>query len=89
MSQTLFVILSLHLAHYQQLKQLLLQGLQDATTYFRNHHHQMLYAGVIFSNLPIVSGITEVAYKPNIIKAHLGCFGMKWKDWDASIGLTH
>ncbi|MFN9670877.1 MAG: ISKra4 family transposase, partial [Pseudanabaena sp.] len=39
------------------------------------------------SNLPIGSGITEVACKV-IIKARLGCSGMKWKDWGASVVLS-
>lgn len=71
----------------KRVSQAILQGLLDAITYFRNHHHQMLYAEAIFSNLPIGSGITESACKV-IIKARLGCSGMKWKDWGASIVLS-
>jgi hypothetical protein len=71
----------------KRVSQSILQGLQDAITYFRNHHHQMLYAEAISSNLPIGSGITEAACKV-IIKARLGCSGMKWKDKGASIVLS-
>ncbi|MFN9238354.1 MAG: ISKra4 family transposase, partial [Pseudanabaena sp.] len=60
------------------------QPLKDAINYFLNHHHQMLYVEAISSNLPIGSGITEAACKV-IIKARLGCSGMKWKDWGASV----
>ncbi|MFN4886879.1 MAG: ISKra4 family transposase, partial [Pseudanabaena sp.] len=48
---------------------------------------QMLYVEAISSNLPIGSGITEAACKV-IIKARLGCSGMKWKDWGASVVLS-
>jgi hypothetical protein len=71
----------------KKVSQSILQGLQDAITYFRNHHHQMLYVEAINSNLPIGSGITEAACKI-IIKARLGGSGMKWKDWGASIVLS-
>lgn len=39
------------------------QGLQDAITYFRNHHHQMCYAEAITAHLPIGSGVTEADVK--------------------------
>jgi hypothetical protein len=71
----------------KKVSQSILQGLQDAITYFRNHHHQMLYVEAINSNLPIGSGITEAACKV-IIKARLGCSGMRWKDKGASIVLS-
>jgi len=71
----------------KKVSQSILQGLQDAITYFRNHHHQMLYVEAINANLPIGSGITEAACKV-IIKARLGCSGMKWKDRGASIVLS-
>lgn len=64
-----------------------LEGFNDAITYFRNHHHQMHYVEAIDSNLPIGSGITEAACKV-IIKARLCCSGMKWKDKGASIVLS-
>ena len=64
-----------------------LEGFQDAITYFRNHHHQMHYVEALAANLPIGSGITEAACKV-IIKARLCCSGMKWKDKGASIVLS-
>ncbi len=64
-----------------------LEGFQDAITYFRNHHHQMHYVEAMSANLPIGSGITEAACKV-IIKARLCCSGMKWKDKGASIVLS-
>jgi len=57
----------------KRVSQAIFQGLQDAMTYFRNHHHQMLYVEAISSNLPIGSGSTEAACKV-IIKAQLGVF---------------
>jgi len=71
----------------KKVSQSILKGLQDAITYFCNHHHQMLYVEAINSNLPIGSGITEAACKV-IIKARLGGSGMKWKDWGASVVLS-
>jgi len=40
----------------KRVSQSILQGFLDAITYFRNHHHQMLYVQAISSNLPIGSG---------------------------------
>jgi hypothetical protein len=65
----------------------ILQGLQDAITYFHNHHHQMHYAEAITSHLPIGSGITEAGCKI-IVKARLCASGMKWKDNGAAIVLS-
>ena len=62
-------------------------GLQDAITYFRNHHHQMHYAEAISQNLPIGSGVTEAGCKV-IIKARLCAAGMKWKEHGAAIVLS-
>ena len=68
-----------------RVSQSILQGLQDAITYFRNHHHQMLYVETISSNLPIGSGKSACKV---IIKTRLECSSMKWKDWGASVVLS-
>jgi hypothetical protein len=47
----------------QRLSDSVRSGLEDAITYFRNHHHQMHYAEAIAWNLPIGSGVTESACK--------------------------
>lgn len=62
-------------------------GLQDAITYFRNHHHQMHYAEAVARHLPIGSGVTEAACKV-IVKARLCGAGMKWKERGAGIVLS-
>ena len=62
-------------------------GLQDAITYFRNHHHQMHYAEALSHHLPIGSGVTEAGCKV-IIKARLCAAGMKWKERGAAIVLS-
>ena len=62
-------------------------GLQDAITYFRNHHHQMHYAEAVTRHLPIGSGVTEAACKV-IVKARLCGAGMKWKERGAGIVLS-
>jgi hypothetical protein len=63
------------------------EGLNDAITYFQNHHHQMDYAEVAQNNRPIGSGVTEAGCKV-IIKARLCAAGMKWKELGASIVLS-
>jgi hypothetical protein len=63
------------------------QGLQDAITYFRNHHHQMHYAEAMAAHLPIGSGGTEAACKV-LVKARLCSSGMKWKRTGAEIVLS-
>lgn len=63
------------------------QGLQDAITYFRNHHHQMHYAEAMANHIPIGSGVTEAACKV-LVKARLGSSGMKWKRTGAEIVLS-
>lgn len=62
-------------------------GLQDAVTYFRNHHHQMQYAQALGDHLPIGSGVTEAGCKV-IIKARLCAAGMKWKERGAALVLS-
>lgn len=70
-----------------KLAQPIQQGLQDAITYFRNHHHQMDYAAAMANHLPIGSGVTEAACKV-LVKARLGRSGMKWKRTGAEIVLS-
>ncbi len=71
----------------KRLSQSVLSGLQDAITYFRNHHHQMHYAEAVARHLPIGSGVTEAACKV-IVKARLCGAGMKWKERGAGIALS-
>jgi hypothetical protein len=71
----------------KRLPQSVRSGLQDAITYFRNHHHQMHYAEAVARRLPIGSGVTEVAYKV-IVKARLCGAGMKWFERGAGIVLS-
>jgi len=59
-------------------------GLQEAITYFQNHHHQMHYAEALSHHLPMGSGVTESGCKV-IIKARLCAAGMKWKEQGAAI----
>jgi hypothetical protein len=61
--------------------------LQDAITYFRNHHNQMHYAEAVAHRLPIGSGVTQSACKL-IVKARLCGAGMKWKERGAGIVLS-
>jgi hypothetical protein len=70
-----------------KLSQAMQEGLQDAITYFRNHHHQMQYAEAIADHLPIGSGVTEAACKV-LVKARLCSSGMKWKRTGAEIVLS-
>jgi len=71
----------------KRLSESVCSGLQDAITYFRNHHHQMHYAEAVARHLPIGSGVTESACKV-IVKARLCGAGMKWKERGAGIVLS-
>ena len=71
----------------KRLSEVVRSGLQDAITYFRNHHHQMHYAEAVARHLPIGSGVTESACKV-IVKARLCGAGMKWKEHGAGIVLS-
>jgi len=53
------------------------EGVQQAVTYFTNHHHQMNYAEHAEQNYPIGSGVTEAACKV-LVKERLCQSGMKW-----------
>lgn len=71
----------------KRLSQSLRSGLQNAITYFRNHHHQMHYTEAVTRHLPIGSGVTEAACQV-IVKARLCGAGMKWKERGAGIALS-
>ncbi|WP_068818270.1 ISKra4 family transposase [Phormidesmis priestleyi] len=71
----------------KSLSHTLRDGLQDAITYFRNHHHQMHYAEALSQHLPIGSGVAEAGCKV-IIKARLCAAGMKWKEQGVAIVLS-
>jgi hypothetical protein len=64
-------------SHGQRLSAEHRKGLQEAVTYFGNHHEQMTYAQWREQNRPIGSGVTEAACKV-IIKARLTQSGMRW-----------
>lgn len=66
----------------------LLQDKLDATvTYYKNHRHQMDYAGALEQHHPIGSGVTEAACK-TLIKQRLCFSGMRWKQTGASAILS-
>jgi hypothetical protein len=79
--KTMAAIATPNLSNAQQ------QALQEAITYFRNHHHQMQYAETLAAHLPIGSGVTEAACKV-LVKARLCSSGMKWKRTGAEIVLS-
>lgn len=54
------------------------ENLEQAITYFTNHHHQMKYSDYAECNYPIGSGVTEAACKV-VVKQRLCQSGMKWK----------
>jgi hypothetical protein len=62
-------------------------GLQEATTYFRNHQHQMRYATRVLAKLPIGSGVTEAACK-TLVKQRLCKSGSRWKEQGVGIVLS-
>jgi hypothetical protein len=53
--------------------------LDAAVTYFKNHRHQMDYAGYREQQFPIGSGVTEAACK-TLVKQRFCRSGMRWKD---------
>jgi hypothetical protein len=63
------------------------EGLQEAITYFSNHHQQMKYAERRAENLPIGSGVTEAACK-TLVKMRLCKTGAKWKEQGAAAVLS-
>jgi hypothetical protein len=71
----------------KNLSQAAKQALQEAITYFRNHHHQMHYADAMTHHLPIGSGLTAAACKV-LVKARLCSSGMKGKRPGAEIVLS-
>ena len=69
------------------LSETVVEELEKAKTYFRNHHQQMNYAEREQANLPIGSGVTEAACK-TIIKMRMCRGGAKWKDDGAKAVLS-
>jgi hypothetical protein len=63
------------------------EGLQEAITYFSNHHQQMNYAERRAEKLPIGSGVTEAACK-TLVKMRLCKTGAKWKEQGAAAVLS-
>ena len=61
------------------LSETVVEELEKAKTYFRNHHHQMNYAERLAAQLPIGSGVTEAACK-TIVKMRMCRGGAKWKE---------
>jgi hypothetical protein len=61
------------------LSETVVEELEKAKTYFRNHHQQMNYAERLEANLPIGSGVTEAACK-TIVKMRMCRGGAKWKE---------
>lgn len=71
----------------EELSETVREGLQEAITYFSNHHHQMNYAERRAQNLPIGSGVTEAACK-TLVKMRLCKTGAKWKAQGAAAVLS-
>ena len=63
------------------------ENLDAALTYFVNHRHMMDYATQIKKQLPIGSGVTEVACK-TLVKQRLCGSGMRWKNKGAKVILS-
>lgn len=63
------------------------KDLAASLTYFRNHRHQMNYAGYRAKGWPIGSGVTEAACK-TLVKQRLCASGMRWKEKGASVVLS-
>ena len=70
-----------------KLSQAAREKLDAATTYFRNHKHQMSYSKYRAKNLPIGSGVTEAACK-TLVKQRLCHSGMRWVEKGAKIVLS-
>ena len=63
------------------------EGLDKATTYFRNQQERMDYARRTKANLPIGSGVTEAACK-TLVKMRLCRSGAKWREQGAAVVLS-
>jgi hypothetical protein len=63
------------------------EGLDKATTYFRNQQGRMDYARRTKANLPIGSGVTEAACK-TLVKMRLCRSGAKWREQGAAVVLS-
>jgi hypothetical protein len=69
------------------LSETVVEELEKARTYFRNHHKQMNYAERAEAKLPIGSGVTEAACK-TIVKMRMCRGGAKWKEEGAKAVLS-
>ena len=69
------------------LSETVVEELEKAKTYFRNHHQQMSYAQRLEANLPIGSGVTEAACK-TLVKMRMCRGGAKWKEEGAAAVLS-
>ena len=69
------------------LSETVVEELEKAKTYFRNHHQQMDYAQRLEAKLPIGSGVTEAACK-TIVKMRMCRGGAKWKEEGAAAVLS-
>lgn len=69
------------------LSETVVEELDKARTYFRNHHPQMNYAERLAAKLPIGSGVTEAACK-TIVKMRMCRGGAKWKEEGAAAVLS-
>jgi hypothetical protein len=81
------ILAELEAVPQEGLSGIVLEGLQKAITYFRNHHEQMPYAELRAAKLPIGSGVTEAACK-TIVKMRLCKGGAKWKEQGAAMVLS-
>jgi len=65
------------------LSKVIKEKLDKTVTYYKNHKHQMDYAGYASKKYPIGSGVTEAACK-TLIKQRLCLSGMRWKEAGAT-----
>lgn len=71
----------------RDLKETAREGLDKATTYFRNQQGRMDYAWRTQAKLPIGSGVTEAACK-TLVKMRLCRSGAKWRERGAAVVLS-
>ena len=75
------------LRQFQQQQPVQRKKIQQAITYFENHHAQMNYAQALDNKHPIGSGITEAACKV-IVKQRMCNSGMRWVEQGAKVVLA-
>jgi hypothetical protein len=71
----------------RDLKETAREGLDKATSYFRNQQGRMDYAWRTKAKLPIGSGVTEAACK-TLVKMRLCRSGAKWRERGAAVVLS-